>query len=99
MYRSYQYFHFISGAFKASLIGIVYAMLATTAGVGSSLGKTWGRFLLNVVSVLALLYALMFVLWHGYMDRSLGYVSCIVALSVIATVSLVVVNGRMTGAR
>ena len=94
MYESYQYFHFISGAFKASTIGLIYAMLAIITGLWVWLRKPWGRFLFNVVSVLAILYIIMFVLFHGYLNRPLFYSVIVITLFVVSVLSLISVNGK-----
>jgi hypothetical protein len=94
MYQSYQYFHFISSGFKASMIGLSYAMLAIIAAIGVLLRKRWGRFLLNAVSVLGILYVIMFMLLQGYLDRSLLYSIGVITLCVVSIFSLISINAK-----
>lgn len=94
MYDSYHYFQFISGSFKSSFIGLVYAVLITIGGAGVMKSKNWGRRLLNISISIAIFYSIIFVVFHGYLDRPVIYSFWVALIFFASILSLIYINSN-----
>ena len=94
MYESYQYFQFISGGIKASFVGLVYAFFTLAGGVGLMKSKSWGRLLLNISISISIFYGIIFIIFHGYIDRPHIYSFFVAVIFIASVLSLIYINSK-----
>ena len=68
IWSAWQYFHFISGDEKASILLLAFAGLATVGSIFAWRGSRRGELALQVTSVLGLLYTVIYVVFGGLED-------------------------------
>jgi hypothetical protein len=77
-----------SGAFKATLISLVFSCLCIFGATGVMKNMNWGRSLLLLVSSITILYGAAYLLMGGFEDTSAIYAITVSSLSFLGGTSI-----------
>ena len=83
--------YFRSGPFITTLIGLLFCIFSFMAGSALTQRKGWGGDAIFILSIIALLYGAIYILFAGFEDTSIIYAIVVLTLIVMSIFSIWVV--------
>jgi len=86
--------YFFRGAFIATLMGLSFSISAYISGTALIRRKSWGGDAIFILSIIALLYGAIYILFAGFEDRGIIYSIVVLTVIIMSIYSIWVVSHK-----